>query len=178
MADLFAALPAGMSIRSALSSDRGFIENLYRDSRDDLRLIEAESDYVDSLIEMQFRAQRAGYGEQFPDAMYYIVEYQGESVGRMTLSMGQNEVRVVDLAFIRAARGKGFGKGVLQALQMTADKVRVPLTLTVALHNIAAANLYISMGFRAESITETHALMVWYPSAANAPIVVAARSAS
>lgn len=158
-------LPAGLAIRPERSADKGFIENLYRATREDLRLLDAEPDFIEALIEMQFKAQRQGYGDQHPDAMYFIVESHFEPVGRLALSMGPNEVRIIDIAFLPAARGKGFGKGVIQALQMTAQKVPAPLTLLVMHGNVQAARLYASLGFRPEQQNDTHVLMVWYPQA-------------
>ncbi len=158
-------LPHGLSIRPARTGDKGFIENLYRASRDDLRLLNADDDFIESLIEMQFQAQQQGYGDQHPDAMYFIVELHDEPMGRLTLAMGPNEVRIVDIAFLPAARGKGYGKGVLQALQLTAQKIPAPLSLLVLHTNPAAMRLYASLGFQAEQQTDTHVLMVWYPHA-------------
>lgn len=156
-------LPSGLSIRPARTSDKVFLENLYRATREDLRMLDADDDFIESLIEMQFRAQREGYGEQHPDAMYFIIESHGESVGRLTLAMGGSEVRIVDIAFIPAARGKGLGKGVLQALQLTAQKIPAPLSLAVLRTNVAAIQLYVNLGFQAEQQTDTHLLMVWHP---------------
>ena len=156
-------LPHGLSIRPERTGDKGFIENLYRATREDLRLLDADNEFIESLIEMQFQAQRQGYGEQHPNAMYFIVELHGEPMGRLTVAMGTNEVRIVDIAFLPAARNKGYGKGVIQALQMTAQKIPAPLSLLVLHTNVRAAQLYISLGFRPEQQTDTHVLMMWYP---------------
>lgn len=128
-------------------------------------MLDADNDFIESLIEMQFQAQRQGYGDQHPDAMYFIVEVHGEPIGRLTLAMGPNEVRIVDIAFLPAARNKGYGKGVVQALQMTAQKIPAPLSLLVLRTNVRAAQLYTSLGFQTEQQSDTHVLMVWYPQA-------------
>lgn len=156
-------LPHGLSIRPSRTSDKGFIENLYRATREDLRMLEGDAAFIESLIEQQMRAQQQGYGEQHPDAMYFIVELHAEPIGRLTVAMGPNEVRIVDLAFLPAAQGKGYGKGVIQALQMTAEKIPAPLSLLVLRTNTAALQLYLNLGFRAEQQNDTHLLMLWYP---------------
>lgn len=157
-------LPNGLTIRPSRTSDKGFLENLYRTIRDDLRMIEGDEAFIESLIEFQMRAQQQSYGEQHPDAMYFIVELHHEPIGRLTLAMGPNEVRIVDLAFLPIAQGKGYGKGVLQALQMTAAKIPAPLSLLVLRMNTAALRLYTTLGFQAEQQNETHLLMMWYPT--------------
>lgn len=159
------SLPAGLSLRAERSSDKLFLTRLHHSTRDDLRLIDGEHDFIESIIEMQLTAQQNGYGNDFPDAMYYIIEYHNESVGRLAVAMGQNEVRVLDIAFIAQARGKGYGKGVLQALQAIVQKIPAPLTLSVMRHNVQAVALYTSLGFVPCQASETHMLMEWVPQA-------------
>lgn len=157
------SLPAGLHLRPARPSDNGFIESLYRATRDDLRLINAEDGFVEALIDMQYEAQTQGYATQYPNAMYFIAEKLGERIGRVTLDFGPNEVRVVDIAFIPAARGQGYGTHILRALQQAAAMVRAPLTLTVHRANLAAKRLYLSLGFRVESGDAMVEFMAWYP---------------
>lgn len=157
-------LPKGLSIRPSTANDQGFIENLYRTTRDDLRAANAESDYIETIIESQFHAQTCGYGDMFPNAMYFIVAYHGQSVGRITIDFGPVEIRVVDIALIREARGKGYGGGIITALQYAAGKARVPLALSVLSNNIAAKNLYRQLGFCVAEVAAPYERMVWYPS--------------
>lgn len=158
-------LPAGLSMRPQRDSDALFVAALHASTRDDLLMVDGEEGLLEQLVEMQFRAQREGYGEQFPNAMYYIVESHGTAVGRVTVDFGANEVRLVDIALIRAARGKGYGTGIVRALQLAAHKAGAPLVLTVALDNPRAFRLYAGLGFSLLQQTETHAQMVWYPQA-------------
>jgi ribosomal protein S18 acetylase RimI-like enzyme len=156
-------IPGGIGLRPQRDSDAPFVAALYDTTRDDLRHAIAPPELIEELIEMQFRAQREGYGQKFPNAMYFIVEAQGERIGRVAVDFGPNEVRIIDLALIPAARNKGHGTSVFRALQAAAGKVRAPLTLTVAANNPRAAQLYAALGFRVEQQTPTHAFMVWYP---------------
>lgn len=158
-------LPAGLSLRPSQPSDAVFIESLHRSTREDLRMIDGSEDFIESLIDMQFHAQSRGYGEQFPNAMYFVIEKLGERVGRVTIDFGSNEIRLVDIAFIPAARGHGYGTHVLKALQMAAGKAAAPLVLSVLHVNLAARQLYERLGFRVSNIGPSHAEMTWYPTA-------------
>lgn len=164
MADI--PLPPGLYLRPQRDSDRVFLATLFDSTREALRLVDAEREFIEDLIEMQFRAQREGYGAQFPNAMYYIIEWQHQAVGRVAVDFGPNEIRVIDIALIPAARGRGHGADVIRALQVAANKVRTPLTLTVLLSNLLATQLYAKLGFCVDSQTQTHALLIWYPQAA------------
>ena len=157
------SLPDGLSMRPARDSDSIFMESLYNSTRDDLRLIDAEGDFVEELIDMQHQAQTKGYGDQFPDALYFIIEKHNESVGRVVIDFGAHEIRVVDIALIPLARGKGFAKGIIQALQQTASRVSAPLALSVYKTNIAAYRLYASLGFQLAEASPSVDMLVWYP---------------
>jgi len=158
-------LQGALSLRPMMASDKSFNEDLYRSTRDDLRLIDAKEDFIDALIEFQQRAQTQGYGDMFPNAMYFIAEYHHERIGRVVLDFGRNEVRVVDIALIRAARGKGFGGQILQAVQLVASKVMAPVTLSVRYNNLAAKQLYTRLGFVVEAVQIPDEQMIWYPPA-------------
>lgn len=158
-------MPAGIGFRQARDSDRPFLESLYRSTRDDLRLLDAEEDFIEELIEMQYRAMTQGYGDQFPNAMYFIIENQGERIGQVTVDFGPNEVRIVNLAFIPQARGKGYGSHILRGMQVVAANVGAPLALTVRSDNLVAKRLYLNLGFRVEEIVPPLERMVWLPNA-------------
>ena len=156
-------LPAGLSLRPQTSTDAGFLATLFNATHDYLRLIDGEADFVEEIIEMQFRAQREGYGQQFPNAMYFIVEYHHEPIGRVAVDFGHAEVRLIDVAFIQAARGRGYGTAVIRALQNAARKVAAPLTLTALRHDRPVVELYAKLGFVIAAQTEAHLLMAWSP---------------
>jgi ribosomal protein S18 acetylase RimI-like enzyme len=155
----------GLSLRPMNASDKVFIESLYRSTRDDLRMLDAEDDFIEDLITIQHHAQTLGYGDMFPNAMYFVAEYLRERIGRVVLDFGQNEIRVVDIALIPAARGKGYGNQLLQAVQLAASKVMAPVTLSVRADHMHAKQLYARLGFVVEEARMPFERMVWYPPA-------------
>ena len=156
-------LPAGLSMRPARPSDQGFLENLFNSTRDDLRMIDAETTFIETVIDQQCQAQTVGYGEMYPNALYFIVEMHQERVGRVVVDFGADHVDIVDISFIRPARGKGYVTGVIQALQMAAVKVRAPLYATISLANIALRQTYVGLGFAPESVAGLAERLVWFP---------------
>ncbi len=157
----------GLSLRPMAAADKSFVESLYRSTRDDLRLLDAEDDFIEGLIEMQQYAQTQGYGDMFPNAMYFVAEYHNERIGRVVLDFGQTEIRVVDIALIPAARGKGYGSQMLQAVQLAAARVMAPVTLTVRADHLPAKQLYSRLGFIVEEAQVPYERMIWYPSASS-----------
>lgn len=156
-------LPAGLSLRAARPSDQGFMEELFNSTRDDLRLIDAETDLIEELIDMQYHAQTVGYGEMYPNAMHYIVEMHQERVGRVIVDFGADYADIVDISFIRPARGKGYVAGVVQSLQMAAAKMHVPLYATLSLANPALHKTYLGLGFSVESVSGMAERLIWLP---------------
>lgn len=56
-------LTSNLSLRPMHSSDKVFIESLYHAARDDLRLIDTEEDFIETLIERQYHAQTTGVSQ-------------------------------------------------------------------------------------------------------------------
>ena len=159
---------SGFSLRPMVAADNAFVQSLYRTTRDDLRQIDAEDDFIEELIEGQQRAQTQGYGDMFPNAMYFVAEVHNERIGRVVLDFGPNEIRVVDIALIPSARGKGYGSQVLQAVKMAAAKVMAPVALSVRFDHLPAKQLYARLGFVVEEAQIPYERMVWYPPASGA----------
>lgn len=156
-------MPEGLGLRPARDGDRPFLESLYRSTREDLRLLAAEEDFIEELIEMQYRAMTQGYGEQFPNAMQFIIEHRQERIGQVAVDFGPNEVRIINLSFVPPARGKGFGAHIIRGMQMAAAKVRAPLALTVRSDNLVAKRLYSNLGFQVADLAPPYERMLWLP---------------
>lgn len=165
MADVGGHLNEGLHLRPSRDSDKFFLETLYREVRQDLQLIAADQEFIEALLEMQLNAQSIGYGSTYPNALYYIVEKQNERIGRVTVDFGANEVHVIDLALIRAARNRGYGAVVLQAVQSAAAQVMTPVSLSVDPLNPGAKLFYQRLGFRFEALVGAVERWIWYPRA-------------
>ena len=158
-------LPDGLSVRPAQSKDNVFLESLYQSTREDLLVVDAPEEQKAELIEMQFRAQTQGYGNAYPNAMYFVIEKHMESIGKATIDFGHNEVHLIDLALTPVARGKGIGAAVIQAFQQAAAMVAAPMTLSVLQSNLQAKTLYWKLGFITDEIQLPYERMIWYPPA-------------
>ena len=152
-------------MRPSRPEDAAFLEEVHRAQRQDLQLIDGDPDFIESIVEMQFNAMNSGYGNQTPNAMYFIIEKHHEKVGKATIDFGPNCVHLVDIAILPQARGLGFGKAIIQSFQQAASQSGVPMTLNVAETNVAAQQLYVSLGFQVETHTPPNYSMIWYPQA-------------
>lgn len=156
-------LPQGLSVRPSTHGDSFFLEELYKSTREDLDLLDQEHEFIGALKEQQYLAQAEGYGKQFPNAMYFIIEHHRERVGRTIIDFGHNEIRLVDIILIKKARGQALGQSVIRSFMGCADQVKAPLTLSVLSSNDGAKNLYLKMGFVMDELQPPHELMTYYP---------------
>lgn len=156
-------LPDGLGIRLATSGDGPFMAKVFHESREHFYLAEQETDYVRMVVEHQKEIQTNAYGQQTPDAMDYVIDKQGTPIGKITIDFGKNVAHIVDLVLIKAVRGKGYGKSIIQALQYVAHKQSLPVALSVEKQNTIAKKLYLSLGFVTEEQSVTHEIMYWYP---------------
>jgi GNAT superfamily N-acetyltransferase len=158
----------GLEVRPSRDSDNPFVQSLYHSARPDLQLIDGERDLVEEVIEQQFRVQEVGIGNGFPHAMHYVIEKLGTLIGALVVDFGPNEIRVLYLAFIPAARGKGYGRAVLQGVQQAAEKVCCPVATVVWASNPHARQHYLALGFQVEERDVAAERLVWYPGQSKA----------
>ena len=155
----------GLSMRPARASDSVFLEQLHRATRKDLLLIDGERDFVETIIKDQRRFQNVGYGQNHPNAQYFIVEKLGESIGQVTVGIYQDRVHLLAVALIPEAQNHGYGSEIVRWLQSSAEKTCVPLTLSVLRNDPRPGIVYHALGFRVAQRTDVIDLMVWYPPA-------------
>ncbi|UUQ67428.1 GNAT family N-acetyltransferase [Pseudomonas fuscovaginae UPB0736] len=153
----------GLSMRPSRPADGPFLQSLYQSARPELQWIDADPEVIEQVVAQQLEVQNQGIGEHFPNAMHYVVEKLDTPIGVLSADFGPNEIRVLYLAFVPAARGKGFGRSVLQGVQRAAQQVRCPVTTVVWASNPQARQHYLALGFGVEECSPGAERLVWYP---------------
>ncbi|MBV8875944.1 MAG: GNAT family N-acetyltransferase [Metakosakonia sp.] len=153
-----------LSLRPARTSDMPLIEQIYQSARPDLQWIDGEQALIETVRQQQWSMMQQSSGEQHPNAMHFMVERAGSNVGTVMVDFGHNEARVIFIAMLPQARGQGYGRLILQQLQVAARKVGCPLSATVWRMNHDAQRLYLALGFRCEEQGAVADKWVWYPS--------------
>jgi ribosomal protein S18 acetylase RimI-like enzyme len=163
MADNAAVAAEGLVVRPSRASDGPFLQSLYQTARPDLQWIDGEQEQVQQVVAQQFQVQELGMGDNYPNAMHYVVEKLGSAIGALSTDFGANEIRVLYLAFIPKARGQGFGRAVLQGVQKAAQQIRCPVATVVWTSNPHARRHYLALGFAVEESNPAAERLVWYP---------------
>jgi ribosomal protein S18 acetylase RimI-like enzyme len=158
--------PAGaLRLRPERKSDEQFRFELFCESRPDLALLPLDTAAREHLMRLQFRAQSAGYFNQFPNARSAIVELDGTPVGRVMLHESADELRLVDIAVASLVRNRGIGTALLHAVMDVAGSSDVAVRLSVSAGNPAALRLYLRLGFKPIASNATDTELQWSPSA-------------
>lgn len=146
--ELPAALQLGcLQLRQSLASDADFLRALYRDVRsDEMAVTGWPPEAIDAFCQSQFDFQSQHYRSYYPEALHYLVERDGQPIGRLIVDDGPDELRIVDISLLAAQRGQGLGSVLLRWLCDRADAQRQPLALSVEPHN-RARHLYGRLGF-------------------------------
>lgn len=98
------------------------------------------------FLRQQYKAQRQSYHLQFEDADHQIIVAAGKPIGRMMVSRGEDEYRLVDISLLPPYRGSGIGTQILRDLLREAFDAQKPVRLSVVKIN-PAARLYARLGF-------------------------------
>jgi len=138
-------------LRTANAADEAFLEQLYCDAHvEEFRPMGLAEPEMKALLQMQFRAQRIGYANDFADAIDRIVTADSDSnvpIGRLLVATRRDAIHLVDIALVPAARGHGIGTTLVGQLLDQSHKSGLPVRLQVRPGN-PAFQLYSRLGFR------------------------------
>lgn len=127
--------------------DAPFLASLFRSGPVAARLALLPEPLREQLLAHQEAGQLATWRARFGDAGDRVVRLGDERVGRLwTARLGDDELRVVDIALAPAHRGRGLGTALLEGVIADARREGRRVTLRVARDN-PALRLYLRRGF-------------------------------
>lgn len=143
-----ATAPRGaLALRPVTPGDHEFLVRVYGSTRaQELERVPWSDAQKDAFVRMQFEAQDAHYRAYFEGARFLVVTLDGEPVGRLYLHRRDGELRIVDIALLPEARGRGIGTELLERVFADADDDGVPVRIHVEVFN-PAIRLYERLGF-------------------------------
>lgn len=137
-----------VALRPATPEDEEFLVRVYGSTRaEELERVPWNDEQKDAFVRMQFAAQDAHYRAYFEGVRFFVVTDGGEPIGRLYLHRRDDELRIVDIALLPEARGRGIGTELLERVFAEADAAAVPVRIHVEVFN-PAMRLYERLGFR------------------------------
>jgi ribosomal protein S18 acetylase RimI-like enzyme len=154
--------------RPAEPADREFCFRVYASTRAEELAQVADWDDAqrEAFLRQQFEAQDAYYREHYRTAEFMVLEHAGKPVGRLYVDRWPGEIRLMDVALLPGARGRGLGGALLRELQGEARAAGKPLRIHVERFN-PALRLYERLGFRVLEDRGVYLFLEWVPAASS-----------
>jgi ribosomal protein S18 acetylase RimI-like enzyme len=150
-----------IALRPIRPDDQPFLLGLYATTREqELAALPWDDAQKAAFVRMQFDAQHAYYQEHYADSAFDVVLVGDEPAGRLYVARWPKEIRIIDIAFAPAWRGRGLGTRLLTDLQREARGRRVPLTIHVERFN-RALPLYERLGFTMTEDKGVYLFLEW-----------------
>jgi GNAT superfamily N-acetyltransferase len=155
-------IPPAITLRPKTEGDREFLCALYASTRtDELAQVDWPEASKQAFLRSQFEAQSAHYEIHYAAAQFDIVERDGVPIGRLYVYRGDpQDVRIVEIALIPAARGTGIGTQLLTAVMAEAARSGKTASIHVERFN-PALRLYQRLGFAHVGEHGVYFLMRW-----------------
>jgi ribosomal protein S18 acetylase RimI-like enzyme len=156
---------AGLTFRPIAETDLPFLGQLYASTRiGELSVTDWSDAQKADFLASQFRAQHVHYQRYYPGADWLVIVHAGEDIGRLYVERWPSQVRIIDIAFLPAHCGKGFGTALLRDLMDGAATAGKAVSIHVEKNN-PAMRLYRRLGFRTEEDKGVYDLMRWEAAA-------------
>jgi RimJ/RimL family protein N-acetyltransferase len=152
--------------RPEAPEDAPFLYRLFRaHSVRSLHLAGLPDAALDQLVTFQHRSQTATHREMFPNAIYSIIEFGGEEVGRFIEQDETDVVYFVDFALFPVHQAKGLGAALTRALMEEWAGRGRGTRVEVMRNNEPCLKMCRALGFRQDGRTEDspYVELRWYP---------------
>jgi ribosomal protein S18 acetylase RimI-like enzyme len=147
--------------RPETDQDDDFLRALYASTRaHEMAVTGWTAAQQDGFLRSQFDLQRHHYRAHYPSATFDILLLDAVRVGRIYVHRAHDEIRVMDVALVPDARGRGIGTRLVEWLLAAAVERNAAVTLNVEPHN-QARRLYERFGFRVVEEDSANLLMEW-----------------
>jgi GNAT superfamily N-acetyltransferase len=152
------------NLRPVSTADDDLLFEIYAGARaEELNLVPWDEAAKLGFLQMQFTAQQAHYQTHFPAASYDVILSGGIPVGRLYVDRREAEIRILDIALLPGARGRGIGSYLLQDLMKEAQAVHKALTIYI---DTSSPHLrwFEWLGFVRAEDNGLACLMTWHPA--------------
>src|SRR5215467_4548362 len=121
-----------VTLRPSTPDDEALLYALYCSTRaEELAAFGWDEAQQQSFLRMQFDARQRQYGFQYAGASDDIVLLDNKAIGRLLISRGSDEIRLVDIALLPECRNSGIGSRLIRELLDEAERADKSVTLHV-----------------------------------------------
>ena len=129
-----------------------------------LRLAGLPGAMIETLLEAQFRSQAATYRNMFPNAIYSIIAFEGDEIGRFIEQDETDVVYFVDFLLSPQHQAKGIGPAITRALMEEWASRGRGTRVEVMINNEPCLKMCRRLGFtEGEPDDRAFVELRWYP---------------
>lgn len=133
-------------LRAPTSADDDLLWRLYCERRrPETRRWDLPPAALEALLRMQQRFEQAGWAGDFAGAEHFIIEVDGEPVGRTIYHRDAARVLVVDMTFLPSMQGRGIGSRLFAELIAASRPLPVEISM---FHDARSRDFGVKLGFR------------------------------
>ena len=144
------ALPGGgrLSLRAVGPGDEEFLLAVYASTREqELAQVNWPEEMKQAFLRQQSDAQRREYESRYPDAEYDVILLDGRPAGRLWIGRDDEQIRLLDIALLPDAQGRGVGAALVTRLVEEARATGKRLRHMIFIMNEGARRFYERHGF-------------------------------
>jgi ribosomal protein S18 acetylase RimI-like enzyme len=143
---MFKNIGKNLILKKQTADDRDFLLSLYSSTKEDeLNMTTMRPLEKKRFLKQQFELRALDYSKKFSDAGFLIIYRKKSPIGRIVYSIGA-DIHLIDIAFAKRSRGRGFGSLLIGHLIQSADDLKKLFRLSVATDNMRAIKLYQKLG--------------------------------
>ena len=138
-----------VTLRPETAADEPFLKALFRSHAElPLRAAGLSDSAIDTMVEIQYRSQTATYRTLYPHADRWIVESEGEPIGRLIEHDEGENIYIVDVALVPEHQSKGLGTALIGLVANEWAAKGKGMRAEVRIGNTASLKLFARLGFR------------------------------
>jgi len=149
-----------IQLRKVQQEDCDLLFQIFLESRPDLTLLQ-QLPNAETVLFHQFEIDEQQTAINYPNAENYIILYQYEPIGRITVDKSGGDYRLIWLGVRSVYRRQGIGSQLLQSFMKEASHVNKGICLQVAWFNTEAKRLYTKLGFQLLEENQVYSIMHW-----------------